>query len=88
MDKKRIRFIINPISGTHSKETIVKLIPEQLNPNQFEYDIVYTERSGHAAELTKEAVANNIDIVVAVGGDGTVNEVSFHVAAATDLPVI
>ena len=53
--RKQVRFIINPISGTRGKEAIVHLIPEYLDSERFEYDMVYTERSGHAAQLAKEA---------------------------------
>ncbi len=76
MEKKRVRFIINPISGTRSKAAIVRLIPEYLDTERFEYDIVYTKHSGHAALLANQAVDEGIDVVVAVGGDGTVNEVA------------
>lgn len=73
---KSVRFIVNPISGTRGKGSIVSLIPEYLDEVRFSYDVVYTQRSGHAALLAKQAVEDNIDIVVAVGGDGTVNEVA------------
>ncbi len=76
MSKKRVRFIINPISGTRGKESIVKLIPEYLDAERFDYDVVYTQKSGHAAQLACQATAEGIDVVVAVGGDGTVNEVA------------
>ena len=74
--KKSVRFIVNPISGTRGKESIVSLIPEYLDEERFEYDVVYTRQSGHAAQLATEAVGEHINIVVAVGGDGTVNEVA------------
>ena len=69
-----IAFIINPISGTNSKDTLPKLIEEHLDKKQFTYRIFYTEHAGHAAELTKQCAEEHVDIVVAVGGDGTVNE--------------
>ena len=71
--RRRVRFIVNSISGTRGKDSIVKLIPEYLSADRFEYDMVFTERSGHAALLATKAVEEGIDIVVAVGGDGTVN---------------
>jgi diacylglycerol kinase (ATP) len=44
--------------------------------DQFDYDLVYTQKPHHATELSKEAAEKKYDIVVAVGGDGSVNEVS------------
>ena len=78
-----ITFIINPISGTHSKDTLPKLIEECLDKEQFSYRIFYTEHAGHAAELTKQCVKEQVDIVVAVGGDGTVNEVARSLVHST-----
>lgn len=74
--KKRIIFIMNPISGTHTKEYIPELIEKALDKSRFAYTIQQTEYAGHASVLAKEAVNANVDIVVAVGGDGTVNEVA------------
>lgn len=76
MEKKKILFLINPISGTHDKGKIEKIIEEQLNKELFDYQVLYTQHAGHASELTRNAVAENVHIVVAVGGDGTVNEVA------------
>ena len=67
---------MNPISGTGSKDTIPALIDSQLDKNLFDYEIRFTERAGHASEIASEAKDNHVDIVVAVGGDGTVNEVA------------
>lgn len=74
--KKKIVFIMNPISGTTSKAGIPKLIDSTIDKNLFDYEIKMTERAGHASQLAAEAKDNNVDVVVAVGGDGTVNEVA------------
>jgi YegS/Rv2252/BmrU family lipid kinase len=74
--KKKIAFIMNPISGTTSKDRIPHLIETTLNQDLYEYNILMTERAGHASELAVSARDEGIDIVVAVGGDGTVNEVA------------
>lgn len=74
--KKSVLFIINPISGTASKDRIPEDIAKHIDAEQFDYDIKLTEYAGHAKALAKDAVARGIDIVVAVGGDGTVNEVA------------
>lgn len=72
---KKIRFIINPISGIGKKNILPSMIERYLDRTKFEYEIVYTERRSHAKELAQEAVDKNIDVVCAVGGDGSVNEV-------------
>ena len=72
--KKKIVFIMNPISGTSSKAAVPSLIDSTLDKELFEYEIRLTERAGHASEIAAEARDNHADIVVAVGGDGTVNE--------------
>ncbi len=74
--KKRITFIMNPISGTSSKAGIPKLIDETIDKERFDYDICTTQYAGHACEIANKAKAEGIDIVAAVGGDGTVNEVA------------
>lgn len=72
----KIVFIINPISGTSDKSHIIDLIPEYLDSSRFEWTICKTEHKGHAAEFAAEAIRDGVDVVVAVGGDGTVNEVA------------
>lgn len=73
--KKQIAFIVNPISGTSGKENILRLIDERLDKGVYNYVIKKTKYAGHAEVLAKEAVKGKIDIVVAIGGDGTINEV-------------
>ena len=74
MSKKSICFIVNPISGIGRQKVIEKLIDENLDKTKFDYEIAYTKSAKHAIELSKDAVSRNADIVVAVGGDGSVNE--------------
>ena len=71
-----IHFIINPISGTSSKDEIVQTIPQLFDPTHFHTTIHYTQHPGHAAQLTRQAIDHHADIVVAIGGDGTVNEIA------------
>jgi YegS/Rv2252/BmrU family lipid kinase len=73
---KSIIFITNPISGTQNKSIIPEIIDKALDKSQFNYCVKVTEYAGHAAILAREAVELGTDIVVAVGGDGTVNEVA------------
>lgn len=73
---KNIAFIINPVSGTQNKRRIPKMIDTLLDHNRWATDIVYTEYKGHATELARQYAHLGFDAVVAVGGDGTVNEVA------------
>ena len=74
--KRKITFILNPISGTHSKEEIPAMIEQIIDQNLFNTEICFTEYAGHAAEIAQQKANEKVDIVVAVGGDGTVNEVA------------
>ena len=76
MERKKILFIVNPISGTHSKENVPDWVQNTLDKNIFVPEIVFTRYGGHAAELTREAVKERYDFVISVGGDGTCNEIA------------
>ena len=73
--KKQILFIVNPISGTQDKEAILSQIEEKIDKNLFEVSICKTQYAGHAFDIATEAVQNKTDFVVAIGGDGTINEI-------------
>ncbi len=81
--KKKICFIINPVSGVGKQKVIEKLIEEELDRTLFDYEIAYTNAPKHATELTKQAIRNNFSIVVAVGGDGSVNEIARALVGST-----
>jgi len=74
--KEKIAFIVNPISGGRNKSGFEEMVKKNLNLNKFDPIINYSERPGHASELAKDALNNQIKKIVAVGGDGTVNEVA------------
>ena len=73
--KKKILFIINPISGVRSQKIAEKLINEKIDKNIFNCEVTYTKAAKHAIELSKKGVQENFEIIVAAGGDGSVNEV-------------
>lgn len=84
--KKRIRFIINPVSGISNKARLQEIIDQRIDKAKFDTEIVSTEYGGHARELAAHAVAQDYDAVVVAGGDGTVNEVA-SALANTSLPL-
>ncbi len=71
---KRILFIVNPISGIGKHKGVEQLIGKRLDKTRFDVEVVYTDAPGNATEISRKAAHDGIDIVVAVGGDGTVNE--------------
>ena len=73
---KKICFIVNPISGVGRQKVIEKLIDRYLDKTLFNYELIYTTKPKHATELAIQAANMSFDIVVAVGGDGSVNEVA------------
>ena len=73
---RRIVFIVNPKAGTNLQKHIRDSVDKHLNHKKFEYGIWQTERSGHAADLASKALDEGYEIIVAVGGDGSVNEVA------------
>ena len=74
--KKKIVFIMNPKSGSGSKKGIPEAIEKYIDAERFDYEIRNTEYAGHACKIASEAKEQGVDVVVAVGGDGTVNEVA------------
>lgn len=77
MEKNRkFVFIVNPISGTSDKQRILDMIPTYMDSHCYDWTVRKTEHRGHAAEIATEAAREGVDVVVAVGGDGTVNEVA------------
>ncbi|MNK10088.1 Lipid kinase YegS [compost metagenome] len=76
VNKSNILFIINPISGGKKKSSLPSLIDQHLDKEKFAPIYAFTEYVGHASELAEEAEKKNYDVIVAVGGDGTINEVA------------
>jgi len=75
MRKKRILFVINPVSGGKKKTTFNKQVLEVLDLSRFDPTFKVTNHANHAYELAKSAVEEQYDAVIAVGGDGTINEI-------------
>ena len=74
-DKKHLVFIVNPRSGTDRVKAIQNAVDARLDKAQYTYELSYTERAKHGIELAKNAAEKGAFAVVAVGGDGSVNDV-------------
>jgi diacylglycerol kinase (ATP) len=82
--KKKIAFIINPISGGISKANFPALVDKHINKNTFDFDMYYTQSKEHNKDLAKMCVAQQYDAIIAVGGDGTINNTAKYIAG-TDI---
>ncbi len=76
--------IVNPIAGRGAGERVIPRIVRLLQEHGLSFDLVRTERPWHAAELARQAVVSGYRTVVAVGGDGTSNEVLNGLMAARE----
>ena len=74
--RKKILFVVNPISGGISKKQLPELISKNLDPELFAPELFYTSLKLNAREITLRAISENFDIVIAAGGDGTMNQVA------------
>ena len=72
---KPIRVILNPAAGHGNGARLRPAIEAALARHALEVDLVCTDHPGHAIELTGQAIQDGVDLVVAAGGDGTLNEV-------------
>jgi diacylglycerol kinase (ATP) len=73
---KKIHFIANPFSGNSIAQTLPALVAKHFDEKEYDCVIKHTEYAGHATVLAKAAAKVKIDLVVAVGGDGSINEVA------------
>jgi len=82
MAKPQLKVIINPAAGAYSTRRKWPRISQWLKKVGLLFDQVFTEEMGHAVELARTAVSDGYRRIVAVGGDGTVNEVVNGVLAS------
>ena len=73
---KNIHFIVNPISGSGKHSLSEQFLRKYFNDNTYTITVKSSEYRGHAIELTKESINQYAEIIVACGGDGTINEVA------------
>lgn len=72
--KEKILFIINPVSGIGKQKTVETALEEYLDQEKFDCSITYTEYAHHATTICKESIEKGFSTVVAVGGDGSIND--------------
>ncbi len=69
-------FIVNPIAGNGFASSIVPKLREMIEKHNVDAEIVFTERRGHATELSEQYMKKGFKNIIAVGGDGTFNEMA------------
>jgi YegS/Rv2252/BmrU family lipid kinase len=74
LGKKTILFLVNPIAGTKNNTDYNKYIDQYIDKSLFDYTIKHSQKQNHATDLIKNG-SDSYDVIVAVGGDGTINEV-------------
>ncbi len=74
--RKKVLFIVNPISGTKRQVSLDQLLPKHLDASLFDWEVYFTKGRGDATNRAKAAAEHDYDVVAAVGGDGTINEVA------------
>jgi diacylglycerol kinase (ATP) len=75
-EKQKILFIMNPISGGKKKDLFLSLLEHYPDKNKYSIELKKTEYAGHGSVIAREAVQAGIINIIAVGGDGTVNEIA------------
>lgn len=72
--REKILFVVNPIAGNTGKERIAKQIVRWFAKNEYETEIIHTQNKGEATEIVERSLKNGVEKFIAVGGDGTINE--------------
>lgn len=74
-------FIVNPIAGNGYAKSVIPVIREMTEKNKISSEIVLTEYSGHASEISRKYYEKGFKYIIGVGGDGTINEVAAPLAS-------
>ena len=84
-DRRKCVFIVNPVAGNGHALTLVNKIRQMADLHRLEAEIVYTERKGHATELSEQFAAKGYKCIIGVGGDGTMNEIATPLVNRKDI---
>lgn len=88
MKKREYMLIINPRAGTVGADGLADYVVSRLESSERHIEVRYSEYPGHCVELAHEARRRGLYAVIAVGGDGTVNEVGRALAGSKTLMAI
>ncbi len=71
--KKKWVFIINPVAGNGAAKLLIPRLENILTLKMIDAEIVFTEKPGHASELSAYYYNKGFNYIIGVGGDGTLN---------------
>ncbi|WP_442598239.1 diacylglycerol/lipid kinase family protein [Neobacillus sp. D3-1R] len=83
-------FIVNPNAGGGRGKKVWHQVENELRANQIDYQVFFTEYQGHGRHLSEEislTFKNEVNMVIAIGGDGTIHEVANGLRKTPDIPV-
>jgi diacylglycerol kinase (ATP) len=80
-------FIVNPVAGSGAAKTQLPKLEEMIRNNSIDAEIIFTERTGHAAELSAKFRDKGFKYIIGVGGDGTINEISRPLLGRADVVI-
>jgi len=83
MPESYAKVIVNPVAGSRSVGREWSRISRQLRKAGLSFDYEFTERAGHAMEIARRSADSGYHCLIAVGGDGTVNEVANGILSST-----
>lgn len=72
----KIHFIVNPIAGASKKIISLEFLKDYFKKDKYDLTVKYSNYKKHAISLTQESILQGANIIVACGGDGTINEVA------------
>ncbi|SER70524.1 lipid kinase, YegS/Rv2252/BmrU family [Gracilibacillus ureilyticus] len=85
---KKALIIINPSSGTEESMKYKEMAEDLLTKNDYQFEVLLTEKENDAKRYAEDACAEEIDLLVVMGGDGTINEVINALVTRENRPVL
>jgi len=74
--KKKVHFIINPVSGTGRHDDLVTAIDQNMDADRYDCTVSVSDSPRHAIQLAVQAIEADADAIVTAGGDGSINEIA------------
>ncbi len=80
--KKKIKFIINPLSGGKNKQGVPQIIERVIDKTLFEIEYTVSESEAETIAIAADSKNKPLDAIIAIGGDGTINNIARHLVGS------